>query len=71
MNGTIRETERDTEMDVMQHVPEIVYFDEWHVTIPAEVCRGCSDPDAGRWVPASFCPAAAAVMKGHGNGCPR
>jgi hypothetical protein len=37
------------------HKPELIYFDEWHVTIPAEVCIACSDPDAGRWVPVSFC----------------
>jgi hypothetical protein len=46
-----------------QHMPEVIYFDEWHVSIPAEVCRGCSDYAAGYWgVPASFCPLAKAAM---------
>jgi hypothetical protein len=44
------------------HVPEVIYFDEWHVSIPAEVCRACSDYKAGYWVPASFCPLAKAAM---------
>jgi hypothetical protein len=41
------------------HVPEVVYFDEWHVRTPAEVCAGCSDPLHGIWVPVSFCDLAA------------
>ncbi|MFH8530486.1 hypothetical protein ACH4GE_18950 [Streptomyces tendae] len=32
------------------------------VNIPAEICAECSDTDAGRLVPASFCPTAAARM---------
>jgi hypothetical protein len=44
-----------------EHRPEVVYFDEWHVETPAEVCVACSDPVAGRWVPVSFCPAAMAA----------
>lgn len=46
----------------VRHVPVVIYFDELHVGIPAEVCEGCSDGPAGRWVPASFCPQAAAVI---------
>lgn len=28
-----------------------------------EVCRGCSDPDVGRWVPVSQCPTAWATYR--------
>jgi hypothetical protein len=31
--------------------------DEYHVFTPMEVCLTCSDPDAGNWVPVSFCTA--------------
>jgi hypothetical protein len=44
------------------HTPVLVYFDTDRVTTPAEICQACSDPDAGRWVPASFCPEAKAKM---------
>lgn len=47
-------------MDV--HEPEVIYFDEWHVETPAEVCGGCSDGPAGIWVPASFCPQARVLL---------
>lgn len=43
----------------MEHVSEVVYFDEWHVTTPAEICAACSDPERGVWVPVSFCTLAA------------
>lgn len=36
---------------VMWHAKD----DEYHVGIPAEVCSTCSDFEAGRLVPASFC----------------
>jgi hypothetical protein len=45
-----------------EHRPELVYFDKWHVETPAEVCWGCSDPEVGRWVPASFCSRARALL---------
>lgn len=40
------------------HEVEIVYFDEYHVTVPAEVCTTCSDMVSGHWVPAPWCPEA-------------
>lgn len=52
-----------------EHVPDIIYFDEFDdlidctVSIPAEVCEACSDYLNGHWVPASFCDQAKAVMK--------
>jgi hypothetical protein len=47
-----------------EHEPIHYYTgdDEPGVNIPAEVCATCSDFDAGRLVPASFCPASAALM---------
>lgn len=45
------------------HQPELIYFDEWHVETPGEVCRACSDPEAGRWVPVSFCAQARAWLR--------
>jgi hypothetical protein len=60
-----------------EHAPELVYsggawYDDdedhaWHVSIPAEICRACSDPEAGIWVPASFCPQARARMGQEGS----
>jgi hypothetical protein len=34
--------------------------EEGHRTfdVPGDVCEGCSDPDAGRWVPVNQCPIA-------------
>jgi hypothetical protein len=51
------------------HESAVIYFDNHahqeegdcgadHVEVPAEVCMTCSDPEAGRWVPVSFCPQA-------------
>ena len=31
--------------------------------VPADVCLGCSDPSAGRWVPVSQCASALAVLE--------
>lgn len=49
------------------HTPEVIDFERAHSglrgTTPGEVCLACSDPEAGRWVPASFCPQARAVME--------
>jgi len=36
-------------------------------SIPGDVCLGCSDPGAGRWVPISQCPRALAVLDGEGT----
>lgn len=44
-----------------EHRPLLVRWDNRH-TIPAEVCGTCSDPDSGRWVPATFCEEALAQM---------
>jgi hypothetical protein len=33
---------------------------------PGEVCAGCSDEDAGRWVPVNQCPQAWAVFEREG-----
>lgn len=43
-----------------EHVPEVVYdtADPDHIAPPSEICWGCSDIEAGRLVPASFCPEA-------------
>lgn len=51
--------------DVREHTPEIVYdeSDPEHIAPPAEVCWGCSDPEKGIWVPASFCQKAKAAME--------
>jgi hypothetical protein len=51
------------ENGIPEHVPDIIYFDEDHVTTPGEVCEACSDYERGFWVPASFCPEAKAVMR--------
>jgi hypothetical protein len=37
--------------------------DPLHVGTPAEICRGCSDLPAGRYVPVSFCEQAKAAME--------
>lgn len=54
-------------MMTRQHVPEVIDFERSRTGLrgsaPGEVCLACSDPEAGRWVPASFCPQASAVMK--------
>jgi hypothetical protein len=34
---------------------------------PGDVCSICSDPDAGRWVPVSFCPLAQAQAERHAH----
>jgi hypothetical protein len=48
------------------HVPEVIDFERDRTgtrgSVPGEVCLACSDPEAGRWVPASQCPQARAVM---------
>lgn len=36
-----------------------------------DVCEGCSDPEAGIWVPASFCSAAKADMDAFYDGINR
>lgn len=38
---------------------------------PGEVCLGCSDPDAGRWVPVNQCPVAMAQVERDGGLVPR
>jgi hypothetical protein len=50
-------------MTAYEHVPVPMYFDEFRVTTPGEVCLACSDPDIGLWVPASFCERASQVME--------
>jgi hypothetical protein len=39
-----------------------VRFEQERFGPKAEVCWQCSDPDAGVWVPVSFCPDAAATL---------
>jgi hypothetical protein len=36
-----------------RHVADIIHFDDFGT--PAEVCRACSRPEDGLWVPAPFC----------------
>lgn len=43
------------------HRPTLVHFGNRH-SVPAEVCWGCSDEDAGRWVPVTQCTTARAQM---------
>lgn len=40
-----------------EHVPEVVYdtADPYHIAPPSEICWGCSDLEAGRLVPVTFC----------------
>lgn len=51
---------------VNRHVPyQIGTRDDegWRThAIPGDVCLGCSNPCAGRWVPVSQCPAALAKL---------
>lgn len=46
----------------MAHVPVLVHFDVERYGPMAEVCMACTDIEAGVWVPAPFCPQAAALM---------
>jgi hypothetical protein len=46
-----------------KHEPVVIFFDDDHVGVPAEVCAACSDGAAGVWVPVSFCPEARTVME--------
>lgn len=50
-----------------EHVPNLIYFDDDNVTVPAEVCEKCSDEGKGHWVPVSFCPEAMAVLESREN----
>lgn len=43
------------------HRPTLVHFGNRH-SAPAEVCWGCSDEDAGRWVPVTQCTTARSKM---------
>jgi len=51
-------------MQDAEHIPVMVYArdDEFQVGVPAEICYACSDTDAGRLVPASFCERAKARL---------
>lgn len=45
-------------MGVSEHVMLEINIDTWPAV--GDVCAACSDPDAGIWVPVSFCPEAKA-----------
>lgn len=49
-----------------RHEPAVIDFERARTGLggstPGEVCLACSDPARGRWVPASFCPQARALM---------
>lgn len=44
------------------HRPMYVRWGSRH-SVPAEVCDTCSNPEAGNWVPAPFCPTAKQRME--------
>jgi hypothetical protein len=48
------------------HAPVLVFFGDRH-SIPAEVCGTCSNQSAGRWVPVTACPSAAAQLDAPGD----
>jgi hypothetical protein len=52
---------------VTSHIPGQVGTHDaegWRThTTPGDVCLGCSDADAGRWVPVSECPTALATYE--------
>jgi hypothetical protein len=45
-------------MDRSEHSMMEISIDTWSAV--GDVCIACSDPDAGIWVPVSFCPEAKA-----------
>lgn len=54
-------------MTAREHVPiQIGTHDRngWRThAVPGDVCAGCSDSQAGRWVPVSQCPEAMTALK--------
>lgn len=54
-----------------EHIPVLIgTHDEQGLrthSTPGEVCAACSDPELGKWVPASFCPLAAARLDSIGD----
>lgn len=65
----IRADMEKSEQYVPKHVPDLIYWDHWEdgldssISIPAEVCEACSEPENGLWVPVSFCPEAMKALK--------
>lgn len=52
--------------DTREHYP-VDLQDDLRWATQGEVCWGCSDPEAGSWVPVSFCPQALAADDAYGG----
>lgn len=58
-------------MDASEVQHRLLQISEGPYMTVGDVCSGCSDPDNGVWVPASFCEAAKADMDAFYDGINR